>query len=317
VNAKASSPGSPGHVVVLGSANADLVVEVERRPSAGETLIGSDLQLYPGGKGANQAAAAARAGAKTRFVGCMGEDSHATFLRARLEEAGVDVSGVRTVPRPTGTATIIVTPDGDNSIVVSPGANGAVDVEMADAMAPLWSAADVIVLNLEVPARTVEHVAARAAALGMRVLINAAPAVPLLPSALSVSDPLIVNEHEAATMLGSDGGRSFEELAHGLIQRGARSVVITLGGAGALIADLRGVETVPAYPVDVVDTTGAGDAFVGAVAAELARGVSLRESVQFATAMSALAVQTKGAQPSYVDRALVERFIASDGGHAA
>lgn len=312
MNAPVSSPGTPGHVVVLGSANVDLVAEVERRPSAGETLIGSDLQLYPGGKGANQAAAAARAGAKTLFLGCMGEDSHASFLRAQLKEAGVDVSGVRTVPRPTGTAMIMVTPDGENSIVVSQGANGALDVEMADAWELLWAAADLVVLNLEAPARTVEHVAARAGGLGVRVLINAAPAVPLLPSALSVCDPLIVNEHEATTMLGSSGVRSFAELAHELLHRGARSVVITLGGAGALIADQTGVETVPAYPVNVVDTTGAGDAFVGAVAAELARGVCLREAAQFATAMSALAVQAKGAQPSYLDRALVESFIASD-----
>lgn len=310
MTAAVTSPGSSGHVVVLGSANVDLVVEVERRPSAGETLIGSDLQLYPGGKGANQAAAAARAGAKTLFLGCMGEDSHATFLRERLEGAGVDVSRVRHVSRPTGTAMIVVTPDGENSIVVSPGANDAVDIEMADATAPLWGAADVIVLNLETPVRTVEYVAARAANLGVRVLINAAPAVPLLPSAVSVCDPLIVNEHEAAAMLGSSGGRSFEDLAHELIQRGARSVVITLGGAGALIADLTGTELVPAYPVDVVDTTGAGDAFVGAVAAELARGVCLREAVQFATAMSALAVRSKGAQPSYLDRALVENLMA-------
>jgi ribokinase len=251
------------------------------------------------------------------FLGCMGEDSHATFLCARMEEAGVDVSGVRTVPRPTGTAMILVTPEGENSIVVSPGANHAVDVEMADATTSLWAAADVIVLNLEAPARTVEHVAARAARLGVRVLINAAPAVPLCPSALSVCDPLIVNEHEAATMLGSNAGSSFEELAHGLIQRGARSVVITLGGAGALIADLTGTETVPAYSVDVVDTTGAGDAFVGAVATELSRGVCLREAVRFATAMAALAVQAKGAQSSYLDRAQVERFIATAGGYTA
>lgn len=299
-----------GEVVVLGSANVDLVVEVDRRPSGGETLLGSDLHVYAGGKGANQAVAASRGGARTRFLGCMGDDDNAAFLRARLSAAGVDVSGVRTSARPTGTAMILLTPDGENSIVVSPGANSEVDVDMAQASAAVWQATDVLVANLEIPVATVAHVAPRAARTGVRVLLNAAPAVPLDATVLASCDPLIVNEYEARIVLDAAEGRSFEDLAADLVRRGARSVVITLGAAGAVVADAAGLELVPAYRVDVVDTTGAGDAFVGAVASELALGVGLRDAVRFATAMSALAVQEKGAQSSYRERGLVEEFMA-------
>jgi len=302
-----------GTVVILGSANADLVVEVERRPQGGETLLGSDLHVFAGGKGANQAAAAARAGAPTRFLGCVGDDGNGAFLRARLGEAGVLLDGLRSGERPTGTAMILLTPDGENSIVVSPGANSAVDIPMAESMASVWSTAAVLVLGLEIPASTVAHVAPEAAAAGVRVLLNAAPAATLDDRTIAVCDPLVVNEHEARIVLGANAGPddSFADLAERLLARGARSVVITLGASGALIADAAGTEVVPAYRVDVVDTTGAGDAFVGALACELARGVELRPAVRFATAMSAVAVQGKGAQSSYRDRADVDAFIAA------
>jgi ribokinase len=303
-----------GAVVVLGSANADLVVEVERRPAGGETLSGSDLHVFAGGKGANQAAASARAGAETRLLGCVGDDGNGAFLRARLGEAGVILDDLRSGERPTGTAMILLTPDGENSIVVSPGANAAVDIEMADALAGTWADAGVLVLGLEIPASTVSYVAPRAEAAGVRVLLNAAPAAELSDETVAVCDPLVVNEHEARIVLGAAAGAddSFAALAEGLRARGARSVVITLGAAGALVADADGTEVVPAYSVDVVDTTGAGDAFVGALACELARGVDLRQAVRFATAMSAVAVQGKGAQSSYRDRADVEAFIARE-----
>ncbi|MDL9978434.1 ribokinase [Microbacterium candidum] len=297
------------NVMVLGSANADLVVEVPRRPSGGETLLGSDLHLFPGGKGANQAAAAARAGAATRFLGCVGRDAHADFLLQNLADAGVEVDGVRRGERPTGTAMILLTPDGENSIVVSPGANYSIDVAMAEELAPAWLAADVLVLNLEVPLETVVHVVGRAAAEGVRVLLNAAPAAHLDPVVLQACDPLVVNEYEARIVLGSDREATFEELAADLLAAGARSVVITLGAAGAVVGDADGVEVVPAHRVEVVDTTGAGDAFVGATACELARGANLRDAVRFATAMSAIAVTSKGAQSSYPDRDAVEAFI--------
>ncbi|MGD9606494.1 MAG: ribokinase [Leucobacter sp.] len=323
-------------VAVVGSANVDLVVAVPRRPGGGETLLGADLLRLAGGKGANQAAAAARCGAGVGFVGCVGGgtggdaaeavdlDADGEFLLAGLAEAGVGTAGVTVSRRPTGTAIIMLTPDGENSIVVSPGANGDLDIERAERVSAVWETARVVVLSLEIPAETVEHVAVRAAAAGARVLVNAAPATPLPPAVLGVCDPLVVNEHEARQLLGetpgegranSDaGGRAYYlGLAERLLEAGARSAVITLGSAGSLVVDAFGSTSVPAHRVPVVDTTGAGDAFVGAVACELARGAALADAVRFATAVAALSVQRLGAQASYADRAEVEAFLRERG----
>ncbi len=302
-----------GNVVVLGSANADLVVHVERRPGGGETLLGSDLQFFPGGKGANQAAAAARSGSQVTFLGAVGADGNGDFLRRSLAEAGVDASHVRTVDRPTGTALVFLTPDGENSIVVSPGANMTIDVAAAEAVSEIWLAADILVLNLELPLATVSHVIERAHAAGVRVLLNAAPAQVMEAGPLAHCDPLVVNEYEARVVLDDPSipeDASFEYLVGKLRETGAAAVVITLGAEGALVADATGITKVPAYKVDAVDTTGAGDAFVGAMATELAAGATLAEAVSFATAMSAVAVQRMGAQSSYANRAEVEQFIA-------
>ncbi len=299
-------------VAVLGSANADMVVHVSRRPLGGETLLGSDLHRHAGGKGANQAAAAARAGATTRFFACVGADSDAEFLRTRLINAGVNVDGMQTVDRPTGTALILLTPDGENSIVVSPGANHSLDVASAAASSPHWTAADVLVLNLETPLKTVEYAAAEAAARGVRVLLNAAPAQRLGVRTLTVCDPLVVNEHEARILLGDDGASSFDELAHRFLDAEVRSVVITLGAAGSLVAQSYGLESIPAHAVKAVDTTGAGDAFVGATACELARGSTLIDAVRFATAVSAISVQGPGAQASYPSRSDVDIFLQTN-----
>ncbi|WP_416444095.1 ribokinase [Leucobacter sp. HNU] len=306
-------------VAVVGSANADLVVEVPRRPGGGETLIGGELRTLPGGKGANQAAAAARSGAATAFVGCVGDDGNGAFLRSRLSEAGADVSALASVDAATGTAIILLTPDGENSIVVSPGANHAFDLDAAARVSAVWEGAPVVVLSLEIPHETAFHVASAASTAGSRVLLNAAPSVRVGREVLQHCDPLVVNEHEALEVLGASSddpdADDYPRLAQRLLAAGARSVVVTLGSEGALVAEGSAeapeIEAVPAYRVSAVDTTGAGDAFVGATAAELARGRSLREAVRFATAVSAVAVQRVGAQSSYADRAEVEEFIAS------
>lgn len=302
-------------VVVVGSANADLVVQVPRRPGGGETLLGGDLQLLPGGKGANQAAAAGRCGADVAFVGCIGSDANGGFLRGQLEAAGVGTSALAEGSRPSGTAIIFLTPDGENSIVVSPGANHELDVERVERSAGTWASARVVVLSLEIPHETAFHVAARAAGAGTRVILNAAPATRLGPAVLAVCDPLIVNEHEALEALGvgedDPDAEDYPRLAERLRAAGARSVVVTLGADGAVIADADGLSRVPAYAVRAVDTTGAGDAFVGAVAGELAAGSALLDAVRFATAVSAVSVQRVGAQASYADRAEVEAFIAA------
>ncbi len=300
-------------VAVIGSANADLVVEVARRPQGGETLLGGDLQLLPGGKGANQAAAAARSGARVAMVACVGRDANGSYLLEQLRASGVDTELIVEVDRPTGTAIIFLTPDGENSIVVSPGANHALDLETVELSAGAWGAAKVVVLSLEIPLQTAFHVASQAAQVGVRVVLNAAPATGIESATLALCDPLIVNEHEALEVLGLDESdpdvSNYERLAERLREAGAQSVVITLGGDGAIAVDGQGLTRTPAFRVPVVDTTGAGDAFVGAVACELAAGKSLGDAVRFATAVSAVSVQSVGAQSSYADRAAVESFI--------
>jgi ribokinase len=274
-------------ILVLGSANADLVVGVDRRPGPGETVLGSDLTVLPGGKGANTAVAAGRLGARVAFLGAVGQDSHANLLLGSLRSAGVDVSRVRRVERPTGVALITVTKDGENSIVVSPGANHALtpdDVDLGEAR--------VLVASLEVPVPVVEHAVALASWSGVRAVVNLAPPARLSVATMSNVDPLIVNEHEAVWLAGAaDPWR--------LLELGPRSVVITLGARGVLIADGSGVQEVPAPRVDPVDTTGAGDAFTGAIAVGLAAGQDLKAAAEFAVRVAAFSVTRPGAQPSY------------------
>lgn len=268
-------------VAVLGSANADLVVSVPERPGAGETVLGSDVRILPGGKGANTAVAAARLGARTAFIGAVGDDAHGVLLRESLTTNGVDVSGLRTVDRPTGAAFITVTDDGENAIVVSPGANAALTPADVD-----LTGARVLVASLEVPVAVVEHAVAEAARLGARAIVNLSPVAELSPATLAVLDPLIVNQHEAAA-LGP------------LLDLGVRSAVVTLGADGADVLTRAGTTRVPAPEVDPVDTTGAGDAFAGALAHRLAQGDGLVEAAAVACRVAAVSVTRAGAQPSY------------------
>lgn len=264
-------------VVVVGSANADLVVSVSRRPSAGETVMGSDTRVLPGGKGANTAVAAARNGAEVSLIGAVGDDPYGEFLLESLSSAGVDTTQVEKVTTPTGLAFITVTPDGENSIIVSPGANSAVtaaDVDLRDAR--------VLVASLEVPIEVVEHAVALAGRHGVRVVVNLSPVAELSPDTLAVLDPLIVNEHEARALPGLDC---------------SRSVVVTLGARGADVITAEGTRRIPAPEVDAVDTTGAGDAFIGALAARLAAGADLVDATEHAIAYAARSVTHVGAQP--------------------
>ncbi len=280
-------------LVVVGSANADLVVGVERRPGAGETVLGSDLVVHPGGKGANQAVAAARLGAATALLGRVGEDAHGQLLTTSLRDAGVDTGALLTGGAATGVALITVDPDGDNSIVVSPGANARLTPADVRAAEPLLAGARVISLQLEIPLETVAEAAAVARRNGTRVVLNPSPPARLPAEVLAVCDPLVVNEHEAAVLLGdgpSEAGSDTsekevpdrrdapEDWARALVgEAGCRSVVVTLGAAGAVIAEADGSGTVattrvPSPRVKAVDTTGAGDAFTAALAWRLGRG---------------------------------------------
>ncbi|MFA1550935.1 ribokinase [Actinomadura chokoriensis] len=285
-------------VVVVGSVNADLVVGVDRRPAPGETVLGSDLVVHPGGKGANQAVAAARLGGRAGIVGRVGDDGHGDLLRGALAADGVDLAHLATTPGvPTGVALITIGPDGDNSIIVSPGANarlGPADVEAARAMI---AGASVVSFQLEVPLPAVEAAARAAAEAGGRVVLNLSPPAPVPGELLALCDPLVVNEHEAAFLL--DGAGDAGELAAALAGSGPRSVVVTLGADGVVVADGEGVTGIPSPKADAVDTTGAGDAFTAALCLRLARGDALRDAARYAARVGAAAVRKPGAQSSY------------------
>ncbi|MGW3723911.1 ribokinase [Streptomyces sp. NPDC000851] len=286
-------------LLVVGSANADLVIEVERRPAAGETVLGSDLAVHPGGKGANQAVAAARLGARTALLARVGDDAHGRLLLDSQRAAGVDTVGVLVGGAPTGVALITVDPSGDNSIVVSPGANGKLTPEDVRAAGSLFHASRVVSAQLEIPLETVVE-AVRSMGPDSRFVLNPSPPRPLPQEVLAACDPLILNEHEAKVILGDAlVGDDPADWARILLARGPRSVVVTLGAEGSLVASAEGVTRVPSMKVDAVDTTGAGDAFTAALAWKLGAGASLAEAAAYAARVGAAAVTKQGAQESF------------------
>ncbi|WP_205693773.1 ribokinase, partial [Cellulomonas sp. IC4_254] len=285
-------------VVVVGSINADLVVQVERHPHPGETLLGHTSTVLPGGKGANQAVAAARLGAEVALVGAVGEDPNAETALAGLRDAGVDLEHVTVVDAPTGLAVVTLSDDAENTIVVVPGANASVSPRLVDAAADLVAAARVCVVQAEIPLATVAHVAEVAAAGGTRLLLNVAPAAELPPETVRAADPLVVNEHEAAILLGRRD-REPADAVRELAGLGVRSVVVTLGAGGVVGVEDGEAWSLPAPQVDALDTTGAGDAFVGALAAGIADGLPVRQAAALATRVAAASVTRLGAQPSY------------------
>lgn len=300
-------------VVVIGSANLDLTIPVVRHVQPGETILGGDLVRHPGGKGANQAVGAARAGGiTTSFIGALGEDDGGHILRASLTGAGVDLSGTQVVDLPSGVAIIAVDESGENSIIVSPGANRAVSLE--GPAAALLESATVVLAQLEVPVETVLSAALQRRR-GVPFVLNAAPSRPLPPELWHEIDVLVVNEHEALDLAGSAGSATGIEplaLAHTLLER-VPAVVITLGAQGALVAsrDSEAV-TVNSFEVDPVDTTGAGDTFCGVLAAELARGRALAIAAQVASAAGALATTRAGAQDGVPTRGEVMSLTEAD-----
>ncbi len=302
-----STPGDGYDLLVVGSANVDLVVGVEHRPGPGETVLGSDLAVHPGGKGANQAVAAARLGARTALLARVGDDAYGRLLRDAQRAAGVDTAGVLVGGAPTGVALITVDPSGDNSIVVSPGANARLtpgDMAAADG---LLGAARVVAAQLEIPLETVTE-AARRLRPGTRFILNASPPVPLPAELLAACDPLIVNEHEARVLLGAGAPTARDEpesWARDLLALGARSVVVTLGADGALVAEKAALARdgtpfrVPSVRVRAVDTTGAGDAFAAALAWRLGAGEALPRAAAFAARVGAVTATRRGAQVSF------------------
>jgi len=291
--------GAPGTVLVVGSVNADLVVGVDRRPGAGETVLGSELATFPGGKGANQAVAAARLGASVAFLGRVGTDSFAAFLRDNLRREGVAIGQLLAEPGPSGVALITVDPAGDNAIIVAPGANARLAPAGVEAARALFEASAVVTAQLEIPLESVTAAAALAARAGARFILNLSPARPAGDRLLAAADPLVVNEHEAAFLAGGDERADPGRQARALLALGPRSVVITLGAGGAYAADASGAALVRGPAVTVVDTTGAGDAFTGALAWRLSLGDPLADATAFAVRVGAAAVAARGAQGSY------------------
>ena len=300
-------------ILVVGSLNTDLVVRALRFPEPGETISGEDLQVIPGGKGANQAVAAARHGAQVAMLGRVGNDSFADLLLDNLKENDVDFHFVRRDAASTGTAIIVVDTNGQNSIVLSAGANGKVapqDVNNAS-----FPAFKLVLLQLEIPIPTVLAAAQRAREDGLRVILNPAPAKALPEELISLVDYLIPNETELSllTNMQIHDVASAKRAARSLLERGVKNVVVTLGSKGALIVSGAQVTHVGTFSVDVVDTTAAGDAFIGGFAYSLLQNKSLEESVRYGCACGALATTKFGAQPSLPTKQDVERFMLLQG----
>lgn len=298
-------------MLVFGSVNLDLVYRVDRLPRPGETVLGDDLVRLSGGKGGNQAHTAARVlgASRTAFVGCVGGDPEGDRLVADLEAAGVDVSAIARVDAPSGTAIIAVDDGGENTIAVLPGANRAWPADAVE-RAPI-AAADVVAAQLEIPLPIVDAAFTRARAAGATTVLNAAPLDRAVIPLLDRVDVLVVNEGEAAELFGFAN-----EIDDAEIERTrevfAGDLVITLGADGAIVAPRDGgLERIPAFPVDAVDTVGAGDAFVGGLAAALADGATVREAAIVGAAGGALTATVVGARHPSLDRAAVDALIGS------
>lgn len=297
------SPHSPAPILVVGSANIDLALEVDRHPGPGETVSGTRSARSPGGKGANQACAAARLGGHVVFAGRTGEGPDADDALALLREAGADLLATTAVPgAETGLAVATVDASGENSIVVIPGANGTWDAAAIDALAGEVADAGIVVSQGEIPAPAVDALAALCARHSARFLLNLAPVIAVDRTTLLVADPLVVNEHEgslALAALGVDVPEDDGAVVEALRDVGIAAVVMTRGSRGAIVADASGMHQIPSPSVTSVDSTGAGDAVVGALAVGIARSEDLRTAAGLAVRVGAFAVTRRGAQASY------------------
>lgn len=303
-------------VVVVGSSNLDFIIEVPVLPVAGQTVLGSDVVIRPGGKGANQAVAAQRLGADTTLVAAVGDDQSGSTLRAALAAEHLDLGQLATVDGPSGVALIVVATSAANQITVAPGANRRLSAVHLATLGTVLTPAAVLLVQLEIPTATCVAAARLARDAGATVVVNAAPpadpADPCFADLLALTDVLIVNEGEASSLSGVSRPPSdvdgWRELAVAIGAQGPPAVVVTLGDAGAVAAEGDASFFVPAFAVSAVDSTGAGDAFCGAVAAALAEKRALPEAVRRGCAAGALATTAVGAQAAMPDKAELERL---------
>jgi len=302
-------------IVVVGSSNTDMIIQLDRIPRPGETILGGEFTTAAGGKGANQAVGAARAGGHVTFVARVGRDMFGDQAIAGFKRDGICVDYVlRDKVAPSGVALIFVAKDGENSIAVAGGANAKlVPADVKKAKKAIASAA-VIVMQLETPLETVQAAAEIAANAGVRVILNPAPAQPLPDKLLKLVSILTPNEHEAELLTGIKVANeaAAAKAADKLRARGVQTVILTLGPRGAFIADANGKQLVPGFKVKAVDTTAAGDIFNGSLAVALAEGKPLSAAVRFANAAAALSVTKLGAQPSAPTRKEIEKFLKAN-----
>jgi len=301
-------------IVVVGSINLDLVVATQRIPLRGETVAGSSFRTFSGGKGANQAVAAARLGSPVTLIGKVGQDSFGAQLRDTLRESGVDTDAIGVVPGSTGVALITTDATGDNSITIVAGANAQLARQDLDANLDLIRSAGILMTQLEIPLETVEYLASIAVREKVPLILDPAPARKLPPSMLKCVDWLTPNETETCTLLGrpaqelSENG--FEDAANTLLQCGCKNVILKLGSRGCYLALADGTRRLlPAYSVRALDTTAAGDAFNGALAVALLAGKDPISSASWASAVAAVSVTRHGAQPSMPTPSEVEAFL--------
>ena len=301
-------------VVIVGSVTADVTTFSQRLPARGETILGDEFTLFLGGKGANQAVAAGLAGARTSFVGCVGDDLFHDLVVDSLGDAGVDLTHLRTVPGPTGIAHIRVDASAQNDIVMVPLANAHLSTEQIDAaLDALAPSTGVLLTQLETPSALTAHIASRGRELGFTVILDPAPAANLPPEVWANIDIVTPNETEASLISGIEvtDPASAERAGRWFLAQGVGAAVITLAAQGSSVVTADGASFVPPLPVEAVDTTAAGDAYAGYLGAALAVGASLTDAVRLATAAGALTVTKQGASPSLPRRADVDAFLAT------
>jgi ribokinase len=300
-------------IVVVGSSNTDMILKLDRIPKPGETILGGEFIMAAGGKGANQAVAAAKAGGQVTFIARVGNDMFGEQAIAGFRERGIEVEHVQADGSPSGVALIFVAKDGQNSIGVASGANAKVSPADVRKAKSAFSAADVVLLQLETPLETVRAAADMGAASGAMVILNPAPAQPLPDKLLNKVTILTPNESETELLTGIEVNdeQSCRRAAGALLDRGVEAVIITLGARGAFIANATLSELVPGFGMKAVDTTAAGDTFNGALAVALAEQMPMCEAVRFANAAGAISVTRMGAQPSAPSRKEIDALIKS------